>query len=205
MRKQFLIESIGMQGAGKTTLAHLLSERGAVRVLPARFAWILYALTFASVHLMFCMRWITVSLVQSKSFSGAIHQLYMFAVKAARYQYAVMHPSRLPYLLDESFLQGLLSLYETEVDEMVFESWMQRIPRTNAVLYVQRAPYDETVHISARRYEAGSGHAIAWQRTFRTNLMTLQHLLRRQNVRVVDIDSDNPEDAVRCIGQLSPL
>jgi hypothetical protein len=205
MKKQLLIESIGMQGAGKTKFARLLSDRGAVRILPARFPWILYALRFASTHLAFCAHWIAVSLMQSRNLSAAIHKLYMFAVKTARYQYAVTHASTLPYLLDESFLQGLLSLYETEVGEAVFDSWIRRIPRTDAVLYVQRAAYDEAAHISARRNEAGREHAIAWQQTFKKNLLTLQRVLRRQHMRLVDIDSDNPEDAVRCIGELSPL
>jgi len=192
------IECLGMQGSGKTTLTHWLHDKYNMEIVTAstdwRTSWKRFALFFCLKHVFLILWWTVTALVESLRVRKPrlfFHKINLMLVLAARWEYLhKLYPEGVR-LLDEGFMQAILSLYEHPVSHITMQQTLQRFPSSDCVVYLDsNFPAVGLGKVSNRRLALGQDYVLQWKSTFTRNLTTLIRVIEERSqtelVKVVD-------------------
>jgi len=182
------IECFGLQGSGKTTLVHWLNDNFDMEIVTPgtiwRTSWKKHALFFCLKHISLTLWWSMTALVESMRVNQLrlfFHKIHMMLVLAARWEYLHSHFPAGTRLLDEGFMQAILSLYEHQVSQDTMSRILHRFPSSDCAVYLVAPPIDGLGKVSKRRLALGQDYVRQWKNVFTCNLSVLTRVLRERN------------------------
>ena len=183
------VEFLGMQGSGKTTLMNWLHDNCDVSIVESnhqwRATWKQHPLFFCCKYPLLIVWWVKTAFVESlrvKKPKLFLHKLNMMLILVARWEYIHKKPPERVSILDEGFMQGILSLYEHTLNKDQLHKLMSKFPKSDCVVYLENSfPVNSLGKVSKRRMSMGQDYVRRWKITFACNLTTLTQVLKEQS------------------------
>jgi glycosyltransferase involved in cell wall biosynthesis len=202
------IECIGMQGSGKTTATEYMNKNllfsAIIDSAHWKSNWKKYSIKFIISHKLLFL-WFLYTALHESFFIRCpflfFHKIYILLVTGARWSYLHKHYPIEIRIIDEGFMQLILSLYEHYIDKNNMKYIVKKFPIADVVLYFEtKNSSDDIGKISKERMSFGKEYVLEWKKVFRHNLSILKEILEEQENDVVNINLNQDDLSVAMEG-----
>lgn len=197
-----IIEFYGLPGSGKTTIARALEKKD-----PAKFVYlhtsprkeIIKLVPLFFIHhigiTIFWLKELFFKCFKSHFFPLFRYKLHLLLITFVQYQKAKNYKNKV-VLLDEGFLQRILSIYESRLTKDKIIHYFNHLIKADLIVFTKNSESEFSRFISSShkdqspRTKLGEEYLSQWMEITRSNYQMIKDLIKAKNVKFIEVKGE---------------